>query len=145
MVGVAFVALLHVALPGGWRAEEAAYSACVVAAIGASALLVTESPRWLFAVGDRAGALDALRSAARRSGPTPSCASRAPRSTSAPPDDAECLDAFGCELGDEDGSRRGRRWTRELLATQLGSWRRLFSADGDDGDGGADGLRAGRR
>ena len=32
VVGVAFVALLHVALPGGWRAEEAAYSACVVAA-----------------------------------------------------------------------------------------------------------------
>ena len=145
VVGVAFVALLHVALPGGWRAEEAAYSACVVAAIGASALLVTESPRWLFAVGDRAGALDALRSAARRSGPDAELRlARAALDESAPPDDAECLDAFGCELGDEDAFPAARPPVQpgELLATQLGSWRRLFSADGDDGDGGADGLRA---
>ena len=44
----------------GWEGQPAS---------GASALWGTEAPRGLFAVGDRAGALDALRSAARRSGP----------------------------------------------------------------------------
>ena len=137
VVGVAFVALLHVALPGGWRAEEAAYSACVVAAIGASALLVTESPRWLFAVGDRAGALDALRSAARRSGLTPSCAARAAPTRSAARR-RRAHRRLGCELGDEDVPRRGRRCSRESCRDAAGLVAPPLLADGDDGDGGAD-------
>ena len=140
VVGVAFVALLHVALPGGWRAEEAAYSAAwwrrsVRARCWSPSRRAGSSP---WATARRAGRAGRPRGAA---GPDAELRfARAALDESAPPD-AECIDALAA-------SRRRRRalvarppvQPGELLATQLVA--PPFSADGDDGDGGADGLRA---